>query len=101
MRTRRSLVAGFAVLMVSVVAVLGQTKTSDDVKPKPWPHGPYDKLMVSPAPKPSAMPLIVEPPPTGSNQPPKILIYHGTQREEVGTTSTNRLAPPTLKLQNK
>jgi hypothetical protein len=96
-----SLVECFAVLMISIVAVFGQTKTSGDMKPKPWAHGPYDKLMDSPAPKPSAATFIIEPPKTGSNQPPKVLIYHGTQAEEVGTTNTNRLAPPTLKLQPK
>lgn len=94
-------VTGVAVLMVSVVPVFGQTKTSDDMKPKPWPHGPYDKLMVSPAPKPSAATFIIEPPKTGSNQPSKVLIYHGTQAEEVGTTNTNRPARPALKLQPK
>ena len=86
------------VLAISIDGAFGQTKTSDDLKPKPWPHGPYDKLMVSPAPKPSAATFITEAPPTGSNQPPKILIFHGTQREEVGTMNTNRPVPPTLKL---
>lgn len=96
-----SVVACFTLLALSVVAAFGQTKTSDDTRPKPWTHGPYDKLM-PPAPKPSAVPfVIIEKPRTESNQPPRMLIYHGTRAEEADSTNTNRLAPPTLRLQSK
>jgi hypothetical protein len=72
------------------------------MKPKPWTHGLYDKLMIQPAPKTSAVPfIIIEKLQAESNQPPKVLIYHGTQAEEVDTTNTNHLAPPALKLQPK